>query len=217
MRKTVVSLLMAGLLAMGASAAHAQEAAPLMNVVNDLYGVPYKSSGTTKNGFDCSGFTRYVFDALGVDLPHSSSSQYQVGETVSRKDLQPGDLVFFRTNGRSISHVGIYIGNDTFVHSESGRGVVNTRLSDPYYWSKRFVGAKRVAVPTLQAKATDTPPAKKAVQAASLPETQPEQEQQEKAPEAAQPEQQTEQQAAAPAETPAVPQQEQQPEAQPSK
>jgi probable lipoprotein NlpC len=219
LRKTVVSLLIAGLLAMGTGAAHAQEGTPLMTVVNDLYGVPYKSSGTTKKGFDCSGFTRYVFDALGVDLPHNSSSQYQVGQSVSRKDLQPGDLVFFKTNGRSISHVGIYIGNDTFVHSESGRGVVNTKLSDPYYWSKRYVGAKRIAAPALQAKATDTPPAKKAVQAASLPEAQPEQ--QAKAPEAAQPEQQPGQQAAAAAETPVethtVPQPEQQPEAQPSK
>ncbi|USG64764.1 NlpC/P60 family protein [Brevibacillus ruminantium] len=175
MRKTVVAFMIAGLLAMGTVPAHAQEGTPLMNVVNDLYGVPYKSSGTTKKGFDCSGFTRYVFDALGIDLPHSSASQFTVGQPVNRKDLQPGDLVFFKTNGRSISHVGIYIGNDTFVHSESGRGVVNTKLSDPYYWSKRYVGAKRIAAPILQADESTTPPAKKAVQAASTPEAQPEQ------------------------------------------
>lgn len=204
MRKTVVSLLIAGLLAMGTVPAHAQEGTPLMTVVKDLYGVPYKSSGTTKKGFDCSGFTRYVFEALGVDLPHNSASQYQVGQPVSRKDLQPGDLVFFKTNGRSISHVGIYIGNDTFVHSESGRGVVNTKLSDPYYWSKRFVGAKRISSVHLQANAIPTaaPAAKKAVQAASTPE-QPAQQAQAGAAQAEAP--QPEQQTAVPAQAADVP------------
>jgi Cell wall-associated hydrolases (invasion-associated proteins) len=172
LRKVVLSLFMAGLLAMGAGAAHAAENTTLEEVVDDLYGVPYKSSGTSKKGFDCSGFTRYVFDALGVDLPHNSASQYEYGTEVARKDLQPGDLVFFNTNGRSISHVGIYIGDGTFVHSESGRGVVNTKLNDPYYWSKRFVGAKRISSPVLEAKA-DTPKKENAVQAASLPENQP--------------------------------------------
>lgn len=172
MRKLLVSLFIAGLLAMGAGAAQAAEqASPLTDVVNDLYGVPYKSSGTSKKGFDCSGFTRYVFDALGVDLPHNSAAQYQLGTPVAKGDLQPGDLVFFETNGRSISHVGIYIGNGTFVHSETGRGVVNTKLSDPYYWSKRYVGAKRLNVPALVAKA-ETPKKETAVQAASLPENQ---------------------------------------------
>lgn len=141
---------------------------PLLDTVKPLYGTPYKASGTSKKGFDCSGFTSYVFDSLGVQLPHSSAAQYELGEQVSRKDLQVGDLVFFNTNGRSVSHVGIYIGNNTFVHSESGKGVVKTKMNEPYYWNKRFVGAKRVNIPALQiAEAADT---KKAVQAASLPE-----------------------------------------------
>lgn len=170
MRKLFVSLFIAGLLAMGASAVQAaEESTPLTEVVNDLYGVPYKSSGTSKNGFDCSGFTRYVFDALGVELPHNSAAQFQLGTPVAKDDLQPGDLVFFQTNGHSISHVGIYIGNGTFVHSESGRGVVNTKLNDPYYWGKRFVGAKRLNAPVLEAAASKK---ENAVQAASLPENQ---------------------------------------------
>jgi probable lipoprotein NlpC len=168
------SLLIAGLLVMGAGAAHAEEkTTPLQDVVNDLYGVPYKTAGKTKKGFDCSGFTGYVFDQLGVDLPANSASQYKVGTPVEKKDLQPGDLVFFNTNGRSISHVGIYIGNGTFAHSASGSGVVNTKLNDPYYWSKRYVGAKRVNVPVLEAKAAEvpaTPEKEKAVQAASVPQ-----------------------------------------------
>lgn len=150
MRKVFASLLVAGLLAMGAGTAHAAEKTTLMEVVNDLYGVPYKSSGKTKKGFDCSGFTRYVFDKLGVELPPNSASQYRLGTAVEKQDLQPGDLVFFNTNGRSVSHVGIYIGDGTFVHSESGRGVVNTKLNDPYYWSKRYVGAKRISIPALE-------------------------------------------------------------------
>ncbi|CAM3278507.1 MULTISPECIES: C40 family peptidase [Brevibacillus] len=174
MRKLFASLLIVGLLVMGAGAAHAEEqTTKLQDVVSELYGVPYKTSGKTKKGFDCSGFTGYVFKELGVELPASSAAQYKVGTAVDKKDLQPGDLVFFNTNGRSISHVGIYIGDGKFVHSESGRGVVNTKLNDPYYWSKRYVGAKRVNVPVLEAKAEEvpaTPEKEKAVQAASLPQ-----------------------------------------------
>jgi len=186
LRKVFASLLIVGMLAMGAGAAHAEEkATKLHDVVSDLYGVPYKTAGKTKKGFDCSGFTHYVFEELGVELPASSAAQYKVGTAVDKKDLQPGDLVFFQTNGRSISHVGIYIGDGTFVHSESGRGVVNTKLNDPYYWSKRYVGAKRIHVPALEEKAAEEAPAapvetvqeapaapdkEQAVQAASLPQ-----------------------------------------------
>jgi probable lipoprotein NlpC len=156
---------------MGANSAFAEESL-LMETVKKLYGVPYKTGGTSKKGFDCSGFTRYVFNQLGVALPHNSASQYAFGQKVARKDLQPGDLLFFITNGRSISHVGIYIGNNTFVHSASGKGVVKTSLNDPYYWSKRFVGAKRLALPSLNTNvATGAQKKKPAVQAASVPET----------------------------------------------
>lgn len=174
LRKCVQFLLVAGLLLMGTSAAFA-EANPLLDTVKSLYGVPYKAGGTTKKGFDCSGFTRYVFEQFGVDLPHTSAGQYQLGQKVARKDLKPGDLVFFNTNGRSISHVGIYIGNNTFVHSESGRGIVKTKLTDPYYWGKRYVGATRIATPALNpanpAIVDANVKKKPAVQAASVPET----------------------------------------------
>lgn len=146
MRTFIRSLVTAGVLLMlGNSVAAAED--PLMATINKLYGVPYKTAGTTPNGFDCSGFTSYVFAQLGVQLPHSSASQYQVGQAVARQDLQPGDLVFFNTSGHGVSHVGIYIGDNLFVHSESGVGVVKTRLDDPYYWSKRYVGAKRLSLP----------------------------------------------------------------------
>lgn len=96
-------------------------------------------------GFDCSGFVRYVFaHAIGMQLPHNSASQFLAGLKVNRADMQPGDLVFFRTHGkRHISHVGIYISNGRFIHSPaSGKSVEISSLNEGY-WAKRFAGAKR--------------------------------------------------------------------------
>lgn len=160
---------------MGTSSAFADQTV-LDSTVKELYGVPYKASGTSTRGFDCSGFTQFVFQKMGVDIPHSSAAQYQLGKPVAKSQLQPGDLVFFQTNGHSVSHVGIYIGNNTFAHSESGIGVVKTKLSDPYYWSKRYVGAKRISIPALEEDAEITQAVaetskKKSVEAASIPET----------------------------------------------
>lgn len=96
-------------------------------------------------GFDCSGFVRYVFaHAVGMQLPRNSASQFLAGLKVNRSDMQPGDLVFFRTHGkRSISHVGIYISNGRFIHSPaSGKSVEISSLHESY-WAKRFAGAKR--------------------------------------------------------------------------
>jgi cell wall-associated NlpC family hydrolase len=96
-------------------------------------------------GFDCSGFVRYVFaHAVGMQLPRNSASQFLAGLRVKRADMQPGDLVFFRTHGkRRISHVGIYISNGRFIHSpSSGKSVEISSLSKGY-WAKRFAGAKR--------------------------------------------------------------------------
>ena len=96
-------------------------------------------------GFDCSGFVRYVFaHAVGMQLPRNSASQFLAGLKVKRADMQPGDLVFFRTHGkRRISHVGIYISNGRFIHSPaSGKSVEISSLHESY-WAKRFAGAKR--------------------------------------------------------------------------
>ena len=96
-------------------------------------------------GFDCSGFVRYVFaHAVGMQLPRNSASQFLAGLKVNRADMQPGDLVFFRTHGkRRISHVGIYISNGRFIHSPaSGKSVEISSLREGY-WAKRFAGAKR--------------------------------------------------------------------------
>ncbi|MEA4901199.1 MAG: C40 family peptidase [Desulfitobacterium sp.] len=115
----------------------------LVSNAMSLIGVPYVFGGTSRSGFDCSGYTQYVFQGSGVSLPRTSYAQYGVGSAVSRDELQPGDLVFFSTYDKGASHVGIYIGGGSFVHA-SNSGVRTTSLSDSYYAS-RYVGARRVS------------------------------------------------------------------------
>jgi murein DD-endopeptidase / murein LD-carboxypeptidase len=115
----------------------------LDKVVNSALGTAYKTGGTTTNGFDCSGFTRYVYAKLGITLPHQSGSQFKMGTAVEKSELIPGDLVFFNTTGQGVSHVGVYVGDGKFAHASSSRGVTISKLSDSYYVS-RYVGAKRI-------------------------------------------------------------------------
>ena len=114
-------------------------------------GVPYVWGGASPNGFDCSGFTLYIFGRFGYSMSHSASAQwYNAGEYVERADLQPGDMVFFsdpaRTNGKACSHCGIYIGNGEFIHassSSSGKYVRISNLTSGYY-NTYYKGAKRL-------------------------------------------------------------------------
>lgn len=107
-------------------------------------GSRYSYGGASRGGFDCSGFTMYVFNKYGIKLPHSSRAQATMGKPVQKKDLQPGDLVFFQTVRRGISHVGIYIGDNKFVHAARyGRGVTTDSLGSSYY-APRYRGARRV-------------------------------------------------------------------------
>lgn len=107
-----------------------------------LVGRPYQWSGMGDGGFDCSGLVAHVFAALGRSLPHSSFAQYEVGTIVSRLALAPGDLVFFHTYSPGASHVGIYVGEDRFVHASYSRGVVISSLQDAYF-RERFIGGRR--------------------------------------------------------------------------
>lgn len=117
----------------------------ILETANKLKGVKYQYAGNSPStGFDCSGFTTYVFGEHGISLPRSSSDMYAQGKEVKRTELAPGDLVFFNTSGNKISHVGIYVGDNQFIHSSTSDGVIITDLNDPYYWSKRYVGAKRI-------------------------------------------------------------------------
>ncbi len=123
----------------------AQKAEPtvLAGAINDVVGTPYKWGGTTTSGFDCSGFILHIYNKFNVKLPRTSKSQSVIGEKVDKDELRPGDLVFFDTSGRGVSHAGIYIGEGKFAHSSSSRGVTINKLSDSYY-ENRYVTARRV-------------------------------------------------------------------------
>ena len=109
-----------------------------------LRGVPYVWGGDSPDGFDCSGFTQYVYARHGIRLPRQAADQYQVGGRVDRDDVQAGDLVFFTTIASGASHVGLALGDDRFVHAPSERGVVRVERLSGSYWSRRWVGARRV-------------------------------------------------------------------------
>jgi len=110
-----------------------------------LRGAPYRNGGIDPNGFDCSGFVRYVYQQHGVDMPREVREQFRVGKNVDRDRLEPGDLVFFSTTAPGASHVGIVIGGDQFVHAPSERGVVRVESLNSQYWGSRYIGAKRVS------------------------------------------------------------------------
>src|SRR5438445_690873 len=109
-----------------------------------LRGAPYRNGGTDPNGFDCSGFTQYVFAQYGVKLPREVRDQFQSGQSVKLEDVAPGDLLFFTTTDPGASHVAIAIGSDEFVHAPSSTGVVRVERLRSSYWSARFLGARRV-------------------------------------------------------------------------
>ena len=115
----------------------------IISTAESLLGVPYKWGGTTPAGFDCSGFTSYVFASQNITLPRVSVDQYGVGTPVAFSNLIPGDLVFFNfISGKQVSHVGIYIGNNEFISATTRKGV--TIYSFSPYWVKAYVGAKRI-------------------------------------------------------------------------
>ncbi len=112
----------------------------------NMLGVRYRWGGNSPDaGLDCSGFVRYVFqDTLGLSLPRRAEDMSQVGEKVRMSELKPGDLVFFNTMRRTFSHVGIYIGDNKFVHSPSTGSTIRVDDLDSSYWEKRFTGARRI-------------------------------------------------------------------------
>lgn len=117
----------------------------IMNALS-LTGIKYKFGGNSpETGFDCSGFVRYVFqNAANLTLPPTARAISQLGKTVKKDELQPGDLVFFNTLKSAFSHVGIYIGDNKFIHAPSSGKVVRVENMQAGYWSSRFNGAQRL-------------------------------------------------------------------------
>lgn len=116
----------------------------LLESVDEWYGTRYRRGGNTKSGVDCSGFTVAVYTAVyGMMLPRVSREQYRISRKISTTELQEGDLVFFNTLGRGVSHVGVYLGNNRFAHASVSRGVMVSSLSEKYY-VQRFIGAGRI-------------------------------------------------------------------------
>lgn len=137
-------IILVGPLAIQVDASSGVNSNHLVKTANSVIGTKYVYGGTTAKGFDCSGFIGYVYKKVGVQLPRTSASMYKTGTSVSKKNLKPGDLVFFNTSGEGVSHAGIYIGGGKFAHSSSSKGVSIAKINDPYYWGSKYIGAKRV-------------------------------------------------------------------------
>jgi cell wall-associated NlpC family hydrolase len=118
----------------------------IINKAYELTGIKYKLGGSKpETGFDCSQFVKYVFEqALNLSLPPSARSLSKIGETIRFEDLQPGDLVFFNTRKSKFSHVGIYVGNNEFIHAPRTGKTIRVENLTKNYWLKRFNGATRV-------------------------------------------------------------------------
>lgn len=129
-----------------ANASSSSLGSEIVQFAKQYLGYSYVSGGSSPStGFDCSGFTTYVYKHFGISLSRTSSAQASNGTAVSKSDLQPGDLLIFNNSSNSsVGHVGIYIGGNTFIHAaNSSKGVITTSLSDSYY-SKRYVAARRI-------------------------------------------------------------------------
>jgi cell wall-associated NlpC family hydrolase len=120
----------------------------LTSYAYSLIGTPYKYGGySPKTGFDCSGFVDYVFrQTANVSLPHNAHRISRYGSPVESSQLREGDLVFYDTNNEAYSHVGIYLGNDRFIHAPSSGGIVRTENMREHYWRIHYSGARRIAL-----------------------------------------------------------------------
>lgn len=106
-------------------------------------GIAYKYGGTDKNGFDCSGFVNKVYkDAFNIQLPRTTKEMAKLGKKINRNNLKIGDLVFFKPS-KKYMHLGIYVGNNLFMHSSSSKGVTKSSINNAY-WIKKYKFAKRI-------------------------------------------------------------------------
>ena len=115
----------------------------MFEFIDNWYGTPYRLGGTTKKGVDCSAFSQFLFAAVyGFSIPRTAREQYNLTTRISRTELKEGDLIFFNTRG-GISHVGVYLQNNKFVHASTSGGVMISDIFDEY-WARKFVGVGRL-------------------------------------------------------------------------
>jgi cell wall-associated NlpC family hydrolase len=138
----------------------AHRASELVVSAMAFLGVPYRRGGNSaETGFDCSGFVKAMYEqTVGLVLPRRANEQATAGQQIDKKDLQPGDLVFFNTLRRAFSHVGIYVGDGKFIHSPKPGAQVRVEDMGGSYWASRFDGARRV-LPQRDAQLPGTPAA----------------------------------------------------------
>ncbi len=138
------------------NSSEATGASAMASTALDMLGIKYRfGGGTPSSGFDCSGLVTYAArKSLGLKLPRRSADMAGEGESVTRDELQEGDLVFFNTRGHRFSHVGIYLGDQKFVHAPRTGSVVRVESMDVAYWSQRYNGARRLASNTQQASSS---------------------------------------------------------------
>lgn len=121
----------------------------LLPIAKKYIGVPYKWAGNSDSGFDCSGYIHKVFSEMNIKLPRTTGELFNEGTFVAKDNLRVGDLVFFNTSGKGVSHAGIYIGSNQFIHASTSKGVMISNVDDPYYYKSRYIGARRVLDYTL--------------------------------------------------------------------
>ena len=116
----------------------------LASIAESQLGSPYKYGGSSPKGFDCSGLVYYTHNKLGIAVPRTTGQQAQRASSLSLASIEPGDILFFKIYGNKISHVGIYTGNNQFIHApKSGKYVSHASIHDPF-WSERLVKAGRL-------------------------------------------------------------------------
>ncbi|MBT9547735.1 MAG: C40 family peptidase [Candidatus Sericytochromatia bacterium] len=128
-----------------ATSSHTQFGREIVLSAQQHIGLPYIWGGEDPNrGFDCSGLVKFTFEEFNINLPHRADLQYNYGQSVRKDQLEPGDIVFFATGGYPIGHVGIYIGNEQFIHAPRRGKPIQVDSITSGWFSNRFVGARRI-------------------------------------------------------------------------